>query len=85
MANRTLIYTTVDSKTLKDAAEYQLTLNADGSADLSALPAEIRTQWEVYGLTGRGYGHAHPKEGSIFFNILLARANAYFRVREVLA
>lgn len=59
-----------------------VTLNEQGEADLSRLPADIRETLEFFGVQDRTHTFSlFPKDGGRFLEALLHSGNPYFRFR----
>jgi hypothetical protein len=62
---------------------FAISLDADGTADLSQLPTEVRETLETFGTFDKlADRRLFPKDGAHFLRALLANANAYQRIRR---
>lgn len=80
---QTIYYFPTDAQGNENGEPCELKLNADGSADLTALPKKLRETLEQFGTMDELHlGPVYPKDGQHFLKSLLANANGYRRFRQ---
>jgi hypothetical protein len=77
----TVYYFPVDHEGNEVGSPIQIGLNADGSADLSKLPPDLRSKLERGTSDDLRMGVISPKDGERFLRALLETTNGYMRFR----
>lgn len=78
----TVYYFPIDHEGNEIGEPVPVGLNADGAADLSRLPADLRASLETSGVPDElGLRRFQPKDGSAFLSALLRTSNGYRRFR----
>ncbi|MBI5654166.1 hypothetical protein HZC53_00710 [Candidatus Uhrbacteria bacterium] len=79
---RTIYYFPTDAKGNEVGEPIEVKLQQDGSADISALPEQLRKTLEAFGTPDElHFGQVFPKDGARFLKLLLNNANGYRRFR----
>ncbi len=80
---KTMYYFPIDGDGNEIGEPIPVTLAADGSADLSRLPTELRKALEAFGVPDALHRDAiFPKDGERFLERLIEESNGYRRFRS---
>jgi len=76
-------YFPVDGKGNEIGEPIKIALTADGLADVSGLPEEMKKTYEAWGVPDELHsGRIFPKQGKLFLAALLRMTNGYVRFRS---
>ncbi|MBD3251141.1 hypothetical protein GF380_01570 [Candidatus Uhrbacteria bacterium] len=80
---KTIYFYNIDATGKEVEPAYPITMNDDGTIDLSKLPSEIRETLETLGVKAvTGENDLLPADGELFFNQLTAVKTPYMRFRS---